>query len=649
MTSQATWSHPVGDGGTPPLWRALALVAALVLGVPAVVAVGTAARRPAGEPEPPAAPFAAVRPALSATDSSCYDQPGPPAPAPTGPFRFTDVTRAAGLCAQQHELRRPPGCFFNRPSDMAGPKVDDAARAYLGCLDERMTGGAAVGDFDRDGSPDLYLTQLRQGPPGRLFRNNGDGTFRDVTAAAGLDGVEGNGNGAVWADLDNDGYPDLVVTTMSSSRYFLFMNNGDGTFREEGERRGVAMADGRPHRGFSVAAGDYDNDGYVDLFLTEWSNPGEWSTAPSAHARLLHNLGEQAPATFEDTTERAGTVLGVPATVPLNPAYAPYLGTAQRDEAFRTASFSAAFADLDRDGWQDLVVVSDFGTSQLFWNRGDGTFTEGTAAAGFGKEGNGMGLAVADLDGDGWIDLFVTAISQASEPRALSYTGNRAYRNLGNRTFADVTDAWGLGDGGWGWGTAAGDFDRDGRADLVMTNGQFTGMDHDIVGRAEFAATPKRLWRNLGDGRFEEVAQASGIKTTAEGKGLVTFDADGDGDLDVLVVNNGGFPTFYRNDTSRSATPAANWVGVRVTGAAPGLNADGLGAVVLVRDASGRTQVQLVGPSGYLGNSDRTLNFGLGAVTGPVDIEVMMPSRDRPRVATRPAVGTGQVVAIQIV
>lgn len=638
-----------GPPNGPP-WKPILVVAVILLVVPgalALISIRGSDPGPAGVGTVRSGPnrFLLERPELTATDSSCYEKPGVGDPgtapaSPVSPVRFTEMTRAAGLCHIQHEYKIPPNCFFNRPGDVPGQNIEDAARMYSECLVERFSGGAAVGDYDGDGKPDVYLTQLRKGPPGVLMKNNGDGTFADVTAGAHLDSVEGNGNGALFADIDNDGDRDLVVATVGGGRDLLFVNAGDGTFVEQGQRRGIESVGNDSRRGMSVAAGDYDNDGFLDLFFTDWRMPVDWGPSPNRGARLLHNKGADSPGLFEDVTERAGVVLGDPDKVQMNPAYEPYMDKSTKDH-YKTASFAAAFVDLDGDRLQDLVVISDFGTSQLFWNNGDGTFVDGTSAAGFAKEGNGMGLAVADFDRDGRPDVFVTAIYANDSRMPVAYTGNKLYQNVGNRQFEDVTARYELTDGSWGWGTAAADFDNDGNMDIVMTNGQFTGMYHDILGREEHVGTPKRLWMNRGNGTFAEVAEAAGIRTRADGKGLVTFDSDGDGDLDLLMVNNGQHPTFYRNDIPRDPS----WIGVKVMSQSPLVNADGLGVVVKVTDSSGRIQVQQVGvASAFLGQSDPVAGFGLGAADGPVQIEVTFPTTGETRLLT--GVGTRHVEVV---
>lgn len=365
--------------------------------------------------------------------------------AAAGPV-FTDVTEAAGVSYVQYEGEDPETCL-----------------ASVYCEPERMTGGAAAGDYDGDGHVDLYVTRLHA--PGILFRNRGDGTFEDRTAESGLIAAHRT-NGAAWADVDLDGDLDLYLTTLGGDRFYLFINQR-GRFQEQGRERGAALEDADPHMGYSVTFGDYDQDGWPDIHTTEW-RPG--SVAPAGalrHARLLRNRGAAAPGHFEDRTDAAGVSL-------------------LRSGAEDVFAFASAFSDLDRDGWADLAIAADFGTSRLFWNNGDGTFTDGTAAAGVGSDENGMGSALGDFDGDGWMDWFVTSIFDPDDTCSgggcgWGATGNRLYRNEGRRRFArrhfsDRTEAKGVRDGGWGWGATWLDYDNDG------------------TGSASAWPTPRRTW-----------------------------------------------------------------------------------------------------------------------------------------------------------
>jgi len=515
---------------------------------------------------------------------------------------FTDVTEQAGVAYAQYVSADPLTCLTS-PS-------------FFSCEIEWMTGGAAVADVDGDGWPDLYVTRLDAHD--LLFRNNGDGTFEDVTASAGLAGFELQSNGARFADVDRDGDPDLYVTTVglgedpTNGRFYLFVNDGTGQFTEEAVAHGAHVPSSLDRAGYGIAVGDYDRDGWVDIYTTDWRGPTLFDSLP--HARLLRNRGFEAPGHFEDVTQAAGVL------VDQSP------GCLQGLTGCETRSFAPAFVDLDADGWPDLAIASDFGTSALFWNDGDGTFTDGTAAAGVGTDENGMGSTFGDYDGDGDLDWFVTSIF---DPDAICETGpcnwdtsgNRLYRNEGDRAFTDATDAAGVRDAGWGWGTVFFDADNDGDLDLVATNGvdfPFTPME------APFEQTPMRFWENDGTGGMTEISAAVGLTDTGSGKGLLTFDYDRDGDLDLFVVNNGTGGILYRNDGGN----ANDWLRVRVGGRRSEI--EGRGARIEVTPTpGGPTQVREVGAgSHFLGQSERIAHFGLGpGPGGPVhEVHVRWPS-----------------------
>lgn len=552
---------------------------------------------------------------LPTTTTEAAAAPGLPALEPVAAgqtVRFTDAQEASGIDYVQHPPEGSADCFF----DLEPEAIQEGDN----CIEERMTGGVALGDYDNDGHIDVFVTRLRGSPI--LYRNNGDATFVDVSEEAGFSDFVTNTNGASWADVDNDGHLDLYVTTRLDDQHLFFHNNGDSTFTEQAVERGLALDSGVLRGGQSVNFGDYDLDGYVDVFVTEWLHYSRSPRAPSAHARLLRNRGAEMPGHFEDVTVEAGVVLSDPDVVDPVP-----LVPLEVRESYINVSFSAAFVDLDDDGFPDLAIASDFGTSQLFWNNGDGTFSEGSAVAGIGDEGNAMGSTFGDFDGDGRFDWFVTAIfdpersqsGRPAPPEYQSYTGNRLYRNLGDRTFENVTTEAGVQNGFWGWGTAFADLDNDGFLDIIMTNGQDFGADVPDADR-RFRRTPKRLWRNLGDGTFEEVAEAAGIDTTREGKSLAVADLDGDGALDLFIANNRQQPNLYLNHGTTNA-----WLRVKVTGTRS--NRDGLGAVVEIEDTAGRTQVRQIGvATHFLGQSERVAHFGLGADAAPVTVTVTWPA-----------------------
>ncbi|MGZ4675612.1 MAG: CRTAC1 family protein [Acidimicrobiia bacterium] len=504
---------------------------------------------------------------------------------------FTAVTRAAGFTQPQSARRTGSGCLLD-PARLRAtfPALASQITGSIGdrCLPERMSGGVAVADVDGDGAPDVYLTNLDG--PGRLYHNRGDGTFVDVTQESGLGMLPAGSNGAAFGDIDNDGHDDLVVTMLATNRYYLFHNRDGSHFDEEAVARGVALVQDRVHTGFTPTFGDVDNDGWLDLYLTEWSS-AEWTAGSSrSDQRLLHNLGARGrPGVFEDVTDAKGVATELP--------------------VLSVLGFGARLVDLDGDGRSDLVLSSDYKTSRLFWNDGD-RFTDGTRPAGVGTDENGMGLTVADYDGDGRPDLFVTSIFGTKPPCAQGYcgygiSGNRLYHNEGGRRFRDVTSRAGVRDGGWGWGAAFVDASNRGRPDLVMTS----GVDFPFApATRRYSTGPMRFWRNDGARRFREIAARIGMRSYGPGKGLVVFDADGDGRADVLVVRDGATPVLYRN-VSRSV---GHWLDIRVVG--HGSNRDGVGAVVRVRaDGTARPVVTAVGSvTGFLGQSPNVVHVGLG-------------------------------------
>lgn len=490
-------------------------------------------------------------------------------------IRFTDVTAAAGVDHVQFQLPEPP-------------QLREALYE---------SGGACAADFDGDGLIDLFATRLDG--PDLLYRNQGDGTFRDVAEAAGL-GRDLPTNGCVAGDIDNDGDQDLFVTTILHPRFYLYLNNGQGQFREEGAMRGLALeVEGLDHYGFSATLGDVDNDGYLDLFTTEWTPqvvlPGQ---APPHNARLLRNLGAEGPGFFQDITREAGLWI--------DPALGGIPGV---------FSFTARLVDFDGDGLVDIAVAGDFGTSRLFWNNGDLTFTDGTELAGVGTDENGMGAAIGDYDGDGHLDWFVTSIHDPAETcegegvRCFwGYTGNRLYRYEGARRFSDQTDAAGVRAGFWGWGAEFFDADNDGDLDLTMTNG-FSVPIHEVD--AAWNNDPMRFWRNEGPERpMTEISEVAGLVANGSGKGLLTFDYDRDGDLDLFIVHNAGQPVLFRNDSA----PGHGFIRVKVRGTVS--NLDGIGArVMLAEEGSERWQVRAMeAGSNFLAQSEGLAHFGLGPV-----------------------------------
>lgn len=459
---------------------------------------------------------------------------------------------------------------------------------------ELLSGGAAAGDYDNDGWVDLYVT--RYYAPDILYRNNGDGTFSDVTSTTLGALPTRKTNGAAWGDIDNDGDLDVYVSSIFQPQHYLYINDGAGHFTEEAIARGAAVGDAdHTTAGTSVSFGDYDRDGWLDVYVGEWRDQGV--TSVPAQARLLRNLGAANPGHFEDTTVAAGVNMDV--------TTGPYAGD--------THAFTPRFVDFDRDGYQDIAVSSDYDTSRMFWNNGDGTFTDGSVAAGVDYGQTDMGFAVGDVDGDGLLDWFNTDAYLLN-----SNDGNRLFINNGDRTFTDATSVAGVRNASWGWGTEMIDYDNDRDLDIIATNGY----------RGPFETDRTRFFENDGTGDFTERAIFLGIVDTLQGRGLLTFDYDKDGDLDVYIANNHQAPILYRNNTIEDGN-TNGWLNIETVGTIS--NPHGIGAYITVTpDLSQPDEIlvqEVEGSSNYLAQSEMITHFGLGPGAATIDlIEIVWPA-----------------------
>ncbi|MEM9598916.1 MAG: FG-GAP-like repeat-containing protein, partial [Acidobacteriota bacterium] len=339
-----------------------------------------------------------------------------------------------------------------------------------------------------------------------------------------------------------------------------------------------------------AAAGDYDRDGDLDLFLAHWS--GEVVGVPSPH--LWRNEGgfQLVPVDFS-----AGVAW-------------PYTDL--------DWSFTPSFADLDGDLWPELLVAGDFGTSQVFRNLGpgtDGRVTFEVATGAVITDENGMGSALGDYDGDGDLDWFVSSIWDPDGVAQGNWgvTGNRLYRNLGDGTFEDATEGAGVREGYWGWGSCFADVDNDGDLDIFHTNG------FPLNGAEEFHDDPARLFMSNGDGTFTERSAELGVDDTRQGRGVVCFDYDRDGDIDLFVANNGGPPLLYQNRGLEDRP----WLALELQG--DDGNSQAIGAFVRVR-SGGRTQTAFVqGGSQYLSQNPAEVHFGLGSAEQVDEVEIQWP------------------------
>lgn len=493
------------------------------------------------------------------------------------PAAYTDVTNAAGL-THRHAAADEPA------------SVEDE-------------GGACAIDLDQDGWTDLIFA--RYGDSLIAYRNNRDGTFSDVTTTFGLQNYRDISVVAA-GDLDNDGDPDLVLGPTHGSRYFLLINNGNGSFSEEAVARGADVTVSIfNHKSRSISLVDYDRDGYLDLYLPD---EGIESNAENhLMSVLLRNRGAEAPAHFENVTTEAGLLQ-------------PGIGSTH-------LGFSSAWADFDGDGWPDLAKISDFSTSEFFWNNGNGTFTEDTQDSGTGLDDFGMGHSVADYDGDGDLDLMVTSIWDPGDGLGREEgqlgQGNRLYNYVGNRRFGERAEQAGVQKTGWAWGVSAFEHDNDGDFDMIVTNGWVTIVDGD---RANLPVLPgddrTELLVNDGSANFTDESSAQGITDSGIGRAIIVFDYDNDGDEDLLITQNRDNPILYRSNASENGN---SWLRLRLAGTVS--NRDGIGATVRVTTGD-TTRMSYYNPTNaYFGQREPVIHFGLGTFSSPVDrVTVTWPS-----------------------
>ena len=524
--------------------------------------------------------------------------------------------------------------------------------------------GVVLADFDGDGSIDVVLPGARP----RLFLNDGRGRFRDATAGSGLEAIPpGDAAGGVAADLDGDGLPELFLTYAYSDCRLLH-NEGGGRFRDITAESGLAGLSGTST---SAVFFDADRDGRLDLFVAEYGDARQTGPAYSGKngpgSRFFHNVEKNGRPFFVDETAAAGFTS-------------------------RGWAFAASACDFDGDGDDDLYVANDFGTNCLYENvstPGRPRFREIAKKAGVLDDGYGMGVAWGDYDGDGRFDLHVAdfsspyrwmirspllpmppvpAVVQAvARPIVVPMLlrrckGDGLYRNRGDGTFEKTSDEAGVADGGWAWGTEFVDLDGDGREDLLVVNGmweaapggkcdevkfwnemaaegiafhdgEWGGIDFGRDGMA--SRTAKHLFRNLGDGRFEDVAFLEGFDTRDDTRGLAIADLDGDAAPDIVVATFRGPLLAYRNGWTASRRLA-----LRLEAPA-GHNRDAVGAVVRL-SAGGRTQIREVrAGSSFLSCSAKELYFGLGNAPKADRIEVRWPDGRR---ETRTDVPAGRLV-----
>jgi hypothetical protein len=540
--------------------------------------------------------------------ASALSGQAPTSPPASSPVTFRDITQKAGI-------------HFVHNNAAFGKKY----------LPETMGPGVAFIDYDNDGWQDIFVvngTDWPGRPPKhstpKLYHNNHDGTFTDVTHKASLD-VELFGMGVAVGDYDNDGFDDLFITTMGQSR--LFHNNGNGTFTDVTQKAGLM---GPKEFSTSAAWIDYDKDGKLDLVVAnyvQWSLEGDlyctldgksksYCTPESykgTSVRLWHNRGD---GTFEDATKKAG--LAEPTSKTLG----------------------IAILDYDNDGWPDLLFSNDTQPNKLYRNNGNGTFTEKAVVAGiaFSEDGvarAGMGVDAADYDRSGAASILITNFAN----QMLSL-----YHNEGKGLFVDEAPRSDIGRATLltlGFGCFFFDYDLDGWPDIFIANGHIDGDIQRVQPNVKYAMPP-HLFRNVGKGNFQEVTKTLGtaFNTPRVGRGAAYGDINNDGRLDLLLSTNGGPAFLFENDVV-PGSPANKSLRIKLVGTKS--NRDGIGTIVKVTTGEGTESQMMRSGSSYLSASELVLTYGLGQLRQADAIEIRWPSGQVDKLST---VTAGQTVTV---
>jgi len=519
----------------------------------------------------------------------------------TGPIVFEDASEKAGLTHWTHKMGTP-------------------AKDYI-----VETKGSGVGliDYDNDGWLDIYivngstvdaLTGKAVPPHAALFHNNHDGTFTDVAAKAGVTNDRW-GTGVAIGDYDNDGWPDIFVSNVGKNR--LYHNNHDGTFTDVAEKAGVTLGNWSS----SATWGDYDGDGRLDLFVAGYLH-WDWNNLPRTGADAAANAfctfrGEQVACgprglkgepdhlfrnngdgIFTDVSEKAG--------VADKPGY---------------YGLGALFVDINNDGRPDLLVGNDSTPNYLYLNKGDGTFEDVSYSSGFalnqaGRETASMGLAVGDYQNNGMLAVFNTTFSDDYKP---------FYRNEGDGNFTDISDQLGIAEISvpfLSWGDAFIDYDNDGWRDLLMSDGHVYPQADKYNWGTSWAERPM-LFRNIEGKRFEPVpaVEGSGLAVVIAGRGMAVGDLFNDGKLDAVINVMDGHPVLLRN-----VNPDKNhWLELKLVGG-PKSPRDAVGATVYVTANGMKQRADVLSGGSYLSSNDPRPHFGLGPATTVEAIEVHWPS-----------------------
>jgi cytochrome c peroxidase len=560
---------------------------------------------PGGDPVPPPTPPPPLPPGIPAAADPAVVRD--PAKALATVAALNACSNGVGVVANTNQL-----VFAAQGAAQSGlaHKHEFTVETWTGhsgsrAMDFLVSGALAVGDIDQNCWPDLLFPAGDQG--NYLYSGNGDGSFTRLTPASLFSEKMA---GAAIADLNGDYQPELVLSGFSNPTggvTDIKIYKGPVSSPELVADTAIAV-----HRnGLSLTVGDYDRDGWPDLFFGLWT--AAINVKPDNH--LWKNLGN----------------------ISFHPADAP-LGLSGMTNSVDW-TFAPNLADINNDGRADILMAADFENSQVYLQNPDGTFLKVTNRDVISDE-NGMGAAVADFDNDGDLDWFVSAIYGDMPPNFTSgVSGNRFYRNTGNGVFVDDTDAAGVRDGSWGWGSCAADFDNDGDLDIYHVNGFDFPTDvweefnyFGIRDRARIADAAK-LFINDGAGHFTEQAAAWSAADAGEGRGVSCLDSDRDGDVDLLIANNSGLPSYYLNQAGTGA--GRRFLSVRLVGQAP--NTESLGARIYVT-AGGKTQMREVSQgSNYASNNPLEQHFGLAGAAVAEQVRVVWPASGKEVVLTNQA------------
>jgi enediyne biosynthesis protein E4 len=482
---------------------------------------------------------------------------------------------------------------------------------------ETTGNGVAIFDYDNDGWPDIFLVNgtridglpSGQAPTSHLYRNNHDGTFTDVTVKAGLNAT-GWGQGVCVGDYDNDGWEDLYVTYYGKNRLY---HNQNGVFTEVAGKAGVAGS-GKAW-GTGCAFVDYDRDGRLDLVVANYVD-FDLANAPAP--------GERPTCMWKGVPVMCGP-RGLPGSKNIlyhnrgDGTFEDVTVKAHIDKTDGHYAFSISTLDFDEDGWPDIFIACDSTPSILYRNNHDGTFTDVavTAGAAFNEDGReqaGMGSTIGDYNGDGHLDIFKTNFSDDT---------STLYKNDGDGTFTDATTVAGLGlyTQYLGWGTMFFDFDNDGWPDLLLVNGHvYPEVDSQHLGSSYME--PRILYHNNGDGTFSDISASAGsaITTAASSRGLAVGDLWNDGRISAVINNMNAAPSLLANQIRNSN----HWIAIRTVGTKS--NRDGIGARIRVKTAARILVDEVRSGSSYISNSDMRVHIGLGSAAKVEWVEIRWPS-----------------------